>query len=151
MTEKKRTIAGLLGRSLMVIVAFTLAALLAAIVLMLLGSYSMGEELRDGYQPDGEMAGLVSLLSMVFGGASFLMFVTPTLTILPALVAVIVAEVIQVRSLLYYLIAGGLSVTALPLLASPENSIYNPHYLAIFATAGFVGGMFYWLMAGRNA
>ncbi len=151
MTETKRSIAGLLARALMVAIAFVLAVAVAAIVLMLLGSWTMGDELREGYSPDGEMAVLVGFLSLLFGGASFLMFVTPTLTILPALVAVIIAEVVQVRNILYYLVAGGLSVAALPLLASPEGTSFNPQYLAIFATAGFCGGLFYWLLAGRNA
>ena len=142
---------GHIARALLVIIAFALAVVLALAVLMLLGSYSMGDELRDGYQPDDEMGMIVNLLSMLFGGASFLMVVTPTLTILPALVAVIVGEVIQVRNALYYIIAGGLSVAALPLLASPGDTSFNPHYLAIFATAGFTGGLFYWLLAGRKA
>ena len=151
MTEKKRTIAGLLGRTFWVIIAFGLAVLLALVILLMLGSYSMGEELRDGYQRDDEFGGIVKLVSMLFGGASFLIVVTPILTLLPALLAVIVAEVIQVRSPLYYIIAGGLALTALPVLASGADVSFNTHSLTIFATAGFSGGLFYWLLAGRNA
>ena len=151
MIDKKRSIGGLFARALMVIIAFTLAVLLATIVLMLIGSYSMGEQLRDGYQPDGDMGMIVNVLSMLFGGASFLMVVTPTLTILPALLAVIIGEVVQIRSALFYIVAGGLAVAALPILASPLDAAFNTHYLAIFATAGFSGGLLYWLMAGRNA
>ena len=151
MSDKKRTIGGLLGRTFWVIIAFALAVALALIILLLLGSYSMGEELRGDYQPDDEMGYIVNLLSLLFGGASFLMVVTPVLTILPALLGVIVAEVIQVRSVLYYLITGGLSVAALPLLASTGDTGFNIQALTIFATAGFAGGLFYWLIAGRNA
>jgi len=151
MTEQKRSITGLLGRSLWVIIAFGLSVFLAFIVLVILGSYSASEELREGYQPDGEMGPIVDILSMLFGGASFLMVVTPILTFMPAVLAVIVAEVIQVRNILYYLVAGGLSVAALPLLASTGDTGFNLHTLTIFATAGFCGGLLYWLMAGRNA
>ena len=151
MTDKNRSIGGLLARTLMVIIAFALAVLAATIVLMVLGSYTMGEELRDGYQPDGEMALIVNVLSMLFGSTSFLMVVTPTLTILPALLAVIIAEVAQIRSALYYIIAGGLAVVALPVFSSPGDAAFNTHFLTIFATAGFAGGLLYWLMAGRNA
>ncbi len=151
MTEKKRTITGLLGRTLWVIFAFCLAVSLALIILLLLGSYSMGEELRGDYQPDDDMGTIVNLISFFFGGASFLMVVTPVLSILPALLAVIIAEVIQVRNVLFYLITGGISVAALPLLASTGDTGFNLHALTIFATAGFAGGLFYWLIAGRNA
>jgi hypothetical protein len=151
MSKNNRTLFGQFARALMVIIAFTLAVLLALIVLLALGTYSMGDELRDGYQPADEMGLVVNVLSMLFGGASFLMVVTPILTILPAFFAVIVAEVVQIRSVLYYTLAGGLSVAVLPILASPAETGFNSHYLAIFATAGFAGGWAYWLMAGRNA
>ncbi len=151
MIEQKRTIAGLLGRTIWVIIAFGLAVALALIILLVLGSYSMGEELRGDYQPGDNMGYIVNLLSLLFGGASFLMVVTPVLTILPALLGVIVAEVIQVRNALYYLVTGGLSVAALPLLASTGDTGFNLQALTMFATAGFAGGLFYWLIAGRNA
>lgn len=151
MPLQNRTIFGHTLRAIGVILSFALAVLVALIVLMVLGSYSMGDELRDGYHLDDEMGMVVDAFSMLFGGASFLMVVTPTLTILPALFAVIVAEVVQIRSVLYYVIAGGLSVAALPLLASTTGASFDTQFLTIFATAGFAGGFFYWLLAGRNA
>ena len=136
----------------MVLLVAALAAVVALGVLFALGSYSMGEELRDGYQPeDPELGFLVNVLSWLFGGASFFNVTAPTLTILPALGAIIIAEVAQIRSALYYLVAGGLAVVALPVLASPADTSFDLSNLAIFATAGFAGGLFYWLLAGRKA
>ena len=151
MQPKNRTLAGHLGRALVVFMSFALAVLVALTVLLIIGSYSMGEELRDGYEATDEMGVIVNILSMLFGGASFLMVVTPILSIIPALLAAIIAEVVQIRALLYYLVAGGLAVTALPIIASPAQTSFDASNLAIFATAGFAGGLVYWLLAGRNA
>ncbi len=148
---RTRSLSGYILRSVVVIIAFALALLLSMIVLMVLGSYSMGEELRNGVQPDDQLGVLVNILSMLFGGASFLMVVAPILTILPALLAVIIAEVAQIRSSLYYIVAGGLSVAVLPVLASDSGTAFNAQSLTVFATAGFVGGLVYWLLAGRKA
>ncbi len=149
--DKKRSTAGLLARSLWVIIAFVLALGVALALLAIMGSYTMAEELRDGYSPQGELGTLVELLSLLFGGASFLMVATPILSLLPALVAVLIGEIVQLRSALYYIVAGGLSLAALPILGSPANTPFDTQFLAIFATAGFAGGGFYWLLAGRNA
>jgi predicted cobalt transporter CbtA len=81
--------------------------------------------------------------------------VTPALTILPALAAVIAGEVLRIRTWMYYVLAGGVSLVAIPLLASPraENiqSLPASPYMSIFAAAGFVGGFVYWLLAGARA
>ena len=149
--DKKRSMAGLLARGIWVIIAFVLALGLALLLLAVLGSYTMAQELQDGYRPQGELGTLVELLSLLFGSASFLMVVTPILSLLPALVAVMIGEVVQLRSALYYIVAGGLSLVALPILGSPVHTPFDTQFLAIFASAGFAGGLFYWLLAGRNA
>ena len=150
MTDQKRTIAGLFGRILWIIIAFCLAALIALLVLLVLGSIAMGEELRNGYLPGGDAEQIVGFLSLLIGGGSFLLVVAPALGILPALLAIIVAEVARIRNILYYIVAGGLSLAVLPVLASSGEVSLDAHSLAIFATAGFSGGLAYWLMAGRN-
>jgi hypothetical protein len=78
-----------------------------------------------------------------------------SVTIIPALLVVIVGEIGRIRSIIYYIVGGGLALIAIPLLAhygqvgglgSPEALIWQ-----VLATAGFVGGFVYWLIAGRNA
>jgi hypothetical protein len=87
---------------------------------------------------------------MLFAGT-----VGPALTALPALIAVVAGEVLRVRSWMYYVLAGGLSLAAIPILAAPEtaelSSILASHAMTIFATAGFAGGLLYWLLAGARA
>jgi hypothetical protein len=59
------------------------------------------------------------------------------------------------RSWIYYVLAGGASLAAIPLLAGAAAngapSIPASEYMTIFATAGFAGGFIYWLLAGARA
>ena len=148
---QSRSPAALVARWIWLALVFIMAVGLALIMLMALGSFAMGEELRDGYQPQGELGPLVEALSLMFGGATFLHVLTPTLTILPAFIVALLGEIGQIRSSLYYIVAGGLSLVALPVLASPAGTPFDSHFMAIFATAGFAGGALYWLLAGRKA
>jgi hypothetical protein len=139
-------------RILWVAVAFCLAAFLALAVLFTLGSIWVGGELRAAAPHD-------PILShggaTVFGVALFAGTVTPALTAVPALLAVVVGEVLRLRSWIYYVLAGGASLIAVPLLAGgmPDVSASVPasEYMTIFATAGFAGGFTYWLLAGARA
>jgi hypothetical protein len=81
--------------------------------------------------------------------------VAPALTALPALIAVVAGEVLKMRSWVYYVLAGGASLLAIPLLAGTAEAgsaaIPAGEYMTIFATAGFSGGFVYWLLAGARA
>ena len=64
--------------------------------------------------------------------------------------------VARIRSLIYYVVGGGLALAAVPLLArygQGGTAMPDPDQLVwqVFATAGFAGGFVYWLLAGRNA
>ena len=67
----------------------------------------------------------------------------------PALVAILVAEIFGWRSLILYLVAGlvaGLTAAAATTPA-PDMAVGTQ----IFLAAGAVGGFVYWALAGRNA
>jgi len=91
----------------------------------------------------------------VFGMVLFATTVTPALTVLPAAIAAIAGEALRIRSWMYYVLAGGAAMAAIPVLASPRSGELPPlpagQCMTIFAAAGFVGGFVYWLLAGRNA
>ena len=59
---------------------------------------------------------------------------------------VVTGEVARIRSALFYVAGGGGAAAAIPLLIK-ETALNWP----VFATAGFVGGAVYWLLAGRRA
>jgi hypothetical protein len=120
-------------------------------VLFLLGGLWVGDELR-ALAPDHPV---LAAGSGWVGAAIFAFTVVPALTIVPALVAVVIGEALRIRSWMYYVLAGGAAMAAIPILAAPQAdhlpAIPAGQYMTIFAAAGFVGGFAYWLLAGRNA
>ena len=126
-----------------VAIAFCIAALGSLAVLFALGGIWAGDELRAAVPDDP----LVRDGAPIFGMLLFARTVGPALTALPAVIAVVAGEVMRVRTWMYYVLAGGLSLAAIPILAAPEAS----HAMTIFATAGFAGGLLYWLLAGARA
>ena len=94
---------------------------------------------------DGAADGLFAMLRLL-----------SAMTVLPALALVIIGEVARIRSALYYVIGGGAAMVAIPLLArlgQVGGASGGPSLLVwqVFATAGFAGGLAYWLLAGRRA
>jgi hypothetical protein len=137
-----------LGRLILIPVAFILAAAATTFVAVTLGlekiTVAMGGR-EGGFETIEAYWELIAKCSTLLAG----------LTILPALVVVIIGEVARIRSWLYYMIGGGLAVGLLPLLtragapdmfASPPAALWQ-----VLATAGFAGGLVYWLIAGRTA
>ena len=139
-------------RMIWVTIALLLAIGAALAVLFALGAMWVGDELRAA-APNDPM--LRHGADRIFGVVLFAGTVTPALTILPALGAVIAGEVLRIRSWMYYVLAGGASLVAIPLLASPSaediQALPASPYMPIFAAAGFVGGFIYWLLAGARA
>lgn len=137
-----------LGRLILVPVAFCFAAAVSLFVAITLGLEKItaamsgregGAETIDAYWEIAMQGGL--LLAGV--------------TIVPAVLLVIVGEVARIRSWLYYMIGGGLALGLLPLATlagAPDLSAMPPTALwQVLATAGFAGGLVYWLLAGRTA
>jgi hypothetical protein len=141
-----------LMRALVVIVAFCVAVGVTLAVLFALGALWVGDELRAA-APDDPL--LQHGGATAFGVVLFTGFVAPALTAVPAVFAVIVGEVLRLRSWVYYVLSGGAALAAIPLLAgaSADTATALPasEYMTIFATAGFVGGFIYWLLAGARA
>jgi hypothetical protein len=132
---------------------FILAILAGSITLFLLGGRWAAEEANAFTPQDAD--DVWRLVNAGLGVIAFFFTVAPVLTLLPALAAAVIGEVARVRSLLYYLVAGGASAALMPLIATnaevTQNSTYAAPYFSIMATAGFVAGLVYWLIAGRNA
>ncbi|MEP3277902.1 MAG: translation initiation factor IF-3 [Stappiaceae bacterium] len=70
----------------------------------------------------------------------------------PALVIISVAEIFSWRSLVLHLaIGGGIGVAAFAAGSQLPAEAGLPSGWTVAATAGFIGGFTYWLLAGRNA
>jgi hypothetical protein len=142
---------GTLFRLLWAATAFCIAAGIALLVLFVLGALWVGDELRAAapHEPMLHHGG-----APFFGIVLFASTVTPALTALPAVVAAVAGEVLRIRSWIYYVLAGGASLAAIPLLVASSStdlpSIATSQYMAVFVAAGFAGGFIYWLLAGAR-
>jgi hypothetical protein len=138
-------------RMLWVVVAFCLAVAVALAVLFALGAMWTEDALRAAAPDDP----LLRDGAPIFGMVLFAGTVSPALNALPGLIAVVAGEVLRIRSWMYYVLAGGASLAAIPILAAPQGAdltaILASQYMTIFAAAGFAGGFVYWLLAGARA
>ncbi|SEQ56091.1 hypothetical protein SAMN05216548_105214 [Faunimonas pinastri] len=71
------------------------------------------------------------------------------LAAVPSLIGALLGEIFAWRSVLFYLVYGGLTGLVSELaIRSPEAAAAQVH---IFVGAGCVGGLFYWIVAGSTA
>jgi hypothetical protein len=137
-----------IGRLILIPIAFLLSAAAAIAVAVTLGLEKITHAMHG--TPEG-IETLDAYTNLLFKGWDLL----AGLSILPALAFIIVGEVAKIRSWLYYMIGGGLALASVPLLArfgDVSTATAPPAVLwQVLATAGFVGGLVYWLIAGRRA
>ena len=137
-----------LGRLILVPVAFVIAAVVAVAVAMGLGLEKVTAAMAGR---EGGVETVEAYWEIAIQGGLLL----AGLTIVPAVLLVIVGEVARIRSWLYYMIGGGLSLGLLPIAMAggmPDAAGMPPAALwQVLATAGFAGGLTYWLLAGRTA
>lgn len=136
------------GRLILIPIAFVLAAGVAGAIVVSLGLEHFTQAMHSS--APGEEA-VVRTLDIVQQLAAL----TSGLSIIPALAVIIIGEVGRVRSWLYYMIGGGIALASAPFLANltaqealviPASTVWQ-----VLATAGFAGGLMYWLVAGRTA
>jgi hypothetical protein len=140
-----------LGRLILVPLAFLVAACASMFVLLTLGYERIVHANAAGGTGFDDFTRVFDLVSEGLQLAS-------ALTVLPALALMIIGETARIRSLLFYVVGGGAALAAIPLLArfgqQTGSAAAAASALAIwqlFATAGFAGGLVYWLLAGRKA
>ena len=136
----------LIGRILIILVAFFAASLAAGIVLVFSIVFPEWGNGRFGFD-EGSFAVVATIGFVVIGSFGFL----------PALIIALVTEALNIRSVLVYA-TGGAILGALSYLAivrfDPETmSMVSGvrREVEIMAGAGIVAGLVYWLIAGRNA
>lgn len=137
-----------IGRLIVVPISFFIAAAMSLFVAVTLGLEKLTHAMhgREGGVETVEAYG-----NLLLQGWTLLAGVS----ILPALAVVIVGEVARIRSWLYYMIGGGGALAVIPLLAhmgsTADGSLPPAALWQVLATAGFAGGLVYWLLAGRRA
>ncbi|MCU0953285.1 MAG: hypothetical protein MUC37_01440 [Hyphomicrobium sp.] len=137
-----------IGRLILVPIALLLGAGTAAVVAVFLGLQKITVAMAG---KEGGAETVAAYWDIAIQGGALI----AALTLVPALIVVIVGEVARIRSWLYYMVGGGVSLGLLPLLAQsqmPDLASMPPAALwQVLATAGFAGGLVYWVIAGRTA
>ena len=114
-------------RWIWIALAFCISAFTAVLSLFILGTLWAGGALREFAQTQGDE--FIWYGSDAFGTVFFVSAVAPALTALPGIIAILVGELFHIRSGLYYTLAGGASLAAIPFLASTgaPGKLYNLH------------------------
>ena len=137
-----------LGRILLLPIAFLLAAVATLFVVISLGQERIVQALSARGPDEVPVDAAMDLVGLAMRFAS-------VHTLVPALLVIVVGEVARIRSALYYIIGGGVALAIVPLLTrigQPMTALeLSPAVWQVLAVAGFAGGLVYWMLAGRNA
>jgi len=137
-----------LGRIILLPIAFLLAAVATLFVVISLGQERVVQALSTRGPEEVPVDAMMDLVGLAMRFAS-------VHTLVPALLVIVVGEVARIRSALYYIIGGGVALAIVPLLTrigQPMTALeLSPAVWQVLAVAGFAGGLVYWLLAGRNA
>lgn len=138
----------LLGRIFVIVFALIVAIMIAGITL------AVGIIAPDWAGIDSDPVERVIFFVVSFFATSLV----GAVAMLPALVVIVISEAARMRSFLYYALGGALvgvasyfgSDISIRLENTTDVSPVN-HALQLAAAAGIVGGLAYWLIAGRSA
>jgi phosphotransferase system glucose/maltose/N-acetylglucosamine-specific IIC component len=138
----------LFGRIIVILVALILAIMAAGITL------AIGIIAPDWAGIDSDPVERLSFFIVSFFATSFV----GAVAILPAAVLIVISEAARLRSFLFYGVGGALvglaSYYGSDISVRLENTTDVPpvaNALQLAAAAGIIGGLVYWLVAGRNA
>ena len=143
----------LLARAIMVPLGMLLAFIAGLVVLAVFGIEPFLESLApvDGSTVTGTLDTIERVIDTVLRAG----VTATTLTVIPAVVAIIAGEIMSIRSFTYYVVVCGLAAVAGPWMTSGMAESAEALPLAetwgLLATAGFTGGAVYWLLTGRWA
>jgi len=136
------------GRTIVIAVALIVASMVAGITLAV-GIIAPDWPWLDSDPVERVMFFVVSFFATSFIGAT---------AFVPAVLLIVVAEIMRLRRLLYYAAAGAVVGLTSYLGSNVELRLENTtdvspvfHPLQLAAAAGIIGGLAYWLLAGRNA
>jgi hypothetical protein len=138
----------MLGRIIVIFLALMIAMMIAGIAL------AIGIVVPDRSWLDADPLERVIFFTVSFFATSFI----GASAFVPALLLIAVAEIMRLRSPLYYAAAGAVVGLTSYFGSNIELRLENTtdvapvfHPLQLAAAAGIVGGLAYWLLAGRNA
>ena len=138
----------MIGRIIVIAIALIVASMVAGITL------AIGIIAPDWPWLDSDPVERVMFFTVSFFATSFI----GATAFVPAVLLIVAAEIMRLRSLLYYAAAGAVVGLTSYFGSNVELRLENTtdvspvfHPLQLAAAAGIIGGLAYWLLAGRNA
>jgi hypothetical protein len=138
----------LFGRILVIIFGLAIAIIVAGITL------ALGIVLPEWAAMDSDPIERVIFFFVAFFATGLVV----TFALLPAALVIVVSEVARMRSFIYYGVGGALVALASYYGSDISVQLENTtdvtpvaNTLQLAAAAGILGGLAYWLIAGRNA
>lgn len=150
----------LLGNLILRLIAIflgVLVALAAASIFLSIGLFGgffreFFTELNLLAEGDGSAVGSLITLGVVFAGfiSSFHVI---GVALLPATIAIAITELMRWQGMVTHLILGGLVglFAGISAFSVDHDGLPSDGTLIVLLATGFVGGFFYWLIAGRGA
>jgi len=140
----------------LIVICFGLFAALVAAAMVLSYGISSGLFVEffgpENYEAIDETEwGYAILLIATVGIGLVTGFQLAGLALLPIILAITLMEMMRWTSIVASLILGGLSALFVMFTQLPENTNPSEGTLIVTLAMGFVGGFFYWLIAGRGA
>lgn len=141
-------IGSLIVRLVTIAIGYFLAVMAAAIFL----SFGLFGEFLAGFYQGLDAPAYLNEGSIVFIG-SYIAVAIGWTTLLPASILIAIAELMRWKSLTANLVLGGLCAlfTGLVSFQGPRDAIPSESTLIVLLACGFIGGLVYWLIAGRAA
>jgi hypothetical protein len=137
----------LIGRLFVIVFGFLAACFVAGLIVVVAILFPEFSDLGEGAIDQGALDIIIGFGFIFVSGFA----------LIPALVIALITEAFSIRSVLAYAIGGGLVGLAcyLGLIPfDPESFHFEGivrRHLEIMTGAGIVGGVIYWMIAGRNA
>jgi hypothetical protein len=137
----------LIGRLFVIVFAFLAASFVGGLIVVAAILFPEFSDLGEGPIDQGALDVIIGFGFIFVSGFA----------LIPALLIVLITEAFSIRSVLAYAIGGGLVGLACYLGLIPFDpdtfhfeGIVRRH-MEIMTGAGIVGGLIYWMIAGRNA
>ncbi len=110
-------------------------------------NWTLNGDPYTGDKTDGLATGALIIIGF------FSSFYVAGLAALPTTITIAVAELMRWRSMTINLVLGGVIAlfTGLSVFGAKQDGLPSDGTLVVLLATGFVGGFFYWLIAGRSA
>jgi len=148
----------LILRLIVIVIAFMVATTATAIMVFytLRGPIaSLGREAGRAVSGIDDLeTSLDAVLTLLEVFASLVGGFTLTAALIPAVIVIILGEVMRLRSWMLYVLGGGVAMGMAAAVQGFDFELIDlafPDFTLSLVSSGFVGGGIYWLLAGRRA